>query len=421
MTGGDMWTSQEKDAIWKKWCDDDHLDDVVRAEQLAVFAVGLMAARGGTMTAGRMPDHDRDKLLSFVEAGHTLSDDQASAMLVEMDRARDVEVAQGATVAALQAKVVELEKENAEAKEHASLWRKERDRLLKDFDNLRAEVERLKADMAWSETQRAQALLGMQAAEFRLAAVRERTNAGQEHLLGIWGSAEVRGESGSVAIARWVLEGDAPQEGKTEAGVLAHGGTLHRCSAACTGAEPQEATGRLCSVGEAFVPAVIEAAVMRRALGRVAHLRKRETRWREAGDIAAASEFREQADILEWVLTGKRPSHPDSTEPRYPCFSTCTHDDAANPGHPERVRRLGAEVMAMAGGVPKTEAPALSRSCPHKPRYRNTCGDCEYDRGAEAMREACWEAVKTEFQKHGLTYMDTAWKAARDAIEGAAP
>lgn len=43
------------------------------------------------MTTERMTEAERSKIEEFVEVGHVLSDDQASALLVEVDRARRVE------------------------------------------------------------------------------------------------------------------------------------------------------------------------------------------------------------------------------------------------------------------------------------------------------------------------------------------
>lgn len=79
---------------------------------------------------------------------------------------------------------------------------------------------------------------------------------------------------------------------------------------------------------------------------------------------------------------------------RYPCSPTCTHDDAATPGHPERVRE-------------RSEA------------FRYLDPQKHYDDGAEAMRAACLEAVQREGQKFGLSTVAMAQFKA--AIEGAAP
>lgn len=53
------------------------------------------------MTTERMTEAERSKIEEFVEVGHVLSDDQASALLVEVDRARRVEQEQAAEIALL--------------------------------------------------------------------------------------------------------------------------------------------------------------------------------------------------------------------------------------------------------------------------------------------------------------------------------
>lgn len=100
---------------------------------------------------------------------------------------------------------------------------------------------------------------------------------------------------------------------------------------------------------------------------------------------------------------------------RHPCSATCTHDDAATPGHPEREKERSEAVIAAAGADdvlpvhPKPVGRVLT------PRDADA-----YEEGVEAMRAACWEAVQGVLQKHGWSGEQVVndFKA---AIEGAAP
>jgi hypothetical protein len=141
--------------------------------------------------------------------------------------------AHGATVATLQTKVAELEGERG--KDAERIREIERAKELADHlyneehlkaESLRAEVERLKAEkIGWATEMERRAMT----AEARLAVIRDTIQAmGYEPR---W-SGDVARSTLSELSHR--LEGDAPQEGKTEVGVLAQGGTLHKCSPACT-------------------------------------------------------------------------------------------------------------------------------------------------------------------------------------------
>lgn len=94
-----------------------------------------------------------------------------------------------------------------------------------------------------------------------------------------------------------------------------------------------------------------------------------------------------------------------STAERYPCSDTCTHDDAATPGHPERVKgRSEAFIRTL---TPEEEA----------------AGDDAYataqEEGAEAMRAACWEAVQATYDRHGWVKGGPMYEALKAAIESA--
>jgi hypothetical protein len=85
-----------------------------------------------------------------------------------------------------------------------------------------------------------------------------------------------------------------------------------------------------------------------------------------------------------------------SDVPLYPCSATCTHDDAATPGHPERVKE-GSEAMW------RIVAPDAPGDVPDRADDDNTAAESDaYDRGAEAMRAACWEAVHRVCDLEGL-------------------
>lgn len=92
---------------------------------------------------------------------------------------------------------------------------------------------------------------------------------------------------------------------------------------------------------------------------------------------------------------------------RYPCSPACTHDDAATPGHPERVKERSEAVKEAA-----TAAVEMVRRDNELTRA--------YDNGAEAMRAACWDAVRGQIQAFAMA--GGLFEAAvKKAIEGAAP
>lgn len=115
----------------------------------------------------------------------------------------------------------------------------------------------------------------------------------------------------------------------------------------------------------------------------------------------------------------------------YPCSPTCTHDDAAKPGHHERVRErseawaamhprgsctcAGEGVCAWCDSVARVEVKEeIGLNTP-------TQWGMGYDAGAEAMRAACWEAVRAALADEGWTDKDATWRRFKSAIEGAVP
>jgi hypothetical protein len=127
-----MWTSQQKDALWKKWCEDDHLDDIVRCERIASEAVSLFLAR-----ASGQAKEDLAELRATIDHSWGQSDAQNAADRASLDRLSAL--AQEAE--SLRAKVAEVEKlvEGGH-------------RLYRDLERAhaenRAEVERLKDERA---------------------------------------------------------------------------------------------------------------------------------------------------------------------------------------------------------------------------------------------------------------------------------
>lgn len=108
---------------------------------------------------------------------------------------------------------------------------------------------------------------------------------------------------------------------------------------------------------------------------------------------------------------------------RYPCSPTCTHSDAANPGHPERIASLS---VAFDQPMPETGVIASDES-PERVRERNerlnealfradddnTAAESDaYDRGAEAMRTAVENWAKDYFGSVPPTL--------KDALDGVA-
>jgi hypothetical protein len=120
--------------------------------------------------------------------------------------------------------------------------------------------------------------------------------------------------------------------------------------------------------------------LVRRAQQAESLLALERTRHKETSEMHSQEQL--HGDIKPWT--------------RYPCSSTCTHDDARTPGHPERVKE-------------RSEAVEVLRAAD------------SYAEGAEAMRAACWEAVQALLRQQGFTPDDPLWVATKGVIEGAAP
>jgi hypothetical protein len=97
-------------ALRDYWNSDEVPNDWSGVRMVAEMAVDLLANRGGTMTAEAYRT-----IHAFVEVGHTLSPEQASALLAAYD-------ARGAKVAALEASLAAVSKDRdgiAEARDAA--------------------------------------------------------------------------------------------------------------------------------------------------------------------------------------------------------------------------------------------------------------------------------------------------------------
>jgi hypothetical protein len=135
---------------------------------------------------------------------------------------------------------------------------------------------------------------------------------------------------------------------------------------------------------------------------------------------AAGQVLSEHVDSMGLDNTGR--AWADQMLDRYPCSSTCTHDDAKTPGHAERVRERSEAVKALSekvlpgpdviDGGPGTRGPIRLVST----QARVTADS--YAEGAEAMRAACLEAVMQVVDAEGAGSLADRLKS---AIEGAAP
>lgn len=138
--------------------------------------------------------------------------------------------------------------------------------------------------------------------------------------------------------------------------------------------------------------------------------------WVLEGDAANSSTQSNGSGKVGHASTPGQCSNPDPTigptcaergcegrECRYPCSPTCTHDDAATPGHPERVKERSKALNAIPTATPD----------PY---------DWGRSDGIEAMRAACWEAVQTPLRILGGVEPGSAiWSAIKTAIESANP
>lgn len=243
-----------------------------------------------------------------------------------------------------------------------------------------AEVDRLRAEVTGGQ-ERSRMLLDAKnhwadrarAAESRLAAIRER--AGDEsRLVRVWQDAVACG-SGSLLllIARWVLEGDT----------LNHSASLKSSSNS---------------------PGVPDGSS-----------RRQDDVVGVCGSCGGSHPFRRFGDM--W-----RCSNCGDGFTTFPCSTTCTHDDARTPGHPERVKE-GSEAVSKAAHIYRCACGATMSADDAFTTDGGTgflCRSCRSrDEGTEAMRAACWEAVRTVLQAHGQMTAGTTRTGLADAIKAA--
>jgi hypothetical protein len=106
---------------------------------------------------------------------------------------------------------------------------------------------------------------------------------------------------------------------------------------------------------------------------------------------------------------------------RFPCSTTCTHGDAATPGHPQRVRQRS-EAMNEVGDMASVDpVAALAKEAGAKNGREVASFRVGYEKGAEAMRAACLEVVEAECNKAGLHARDRLRQMLKAAIEGTTP
>ena len=107
---------------------------------------------------------------------------------------------------------------------------------------------------------------------------------------------------------------------------------------------------------------------------------------------------------------------------KWPCSPTCTHEDAATPGHPERVKQRSNAFTEESAAVQMVrlaaEAGLPVRFVPREADDDDSASESDaYERGAEAMREACCEAVQRVAET--LALGPTEREMLKAAIEGA--
>lgn len=136
-------------------------------------------------------------------------------------------------------------------------------------------------------------------------------------------------------------------------------------------------------------------------------------------------------EMAKVVGSGQDARMPSSAHPHfgcYPCSTSCTHDDAATPGHAERVReRSEAFTIPSTLGDPCACLPGASCHLhsadgePSEAQWKESAAlQDAHDRGAEAMREACWEAVQ-DWAANSRYLNEHQLACLKAAIEGAAP
>lgn len=368
------WTDEDVHEAGRRWATS------IRA--VMDYAVELAAERGGTTTANAFQakveqlenaGRTSDFVLSEVaRIGSSRPDEDTLSTVTRIVSERDALRAEMNRLSDL----LDGERQMVSAfKESTETARAENQRLLSEAERLRVEVEEWKvACQDWTER--------CQSAEFRLAAIRERamSEEGREKACeGLSHPINV-----AMAVAQWVLEGDAAQGGKT--------------------------TAPLCGA---------------------AHPSDHKTVCADDRDHAGPHSDTGDGPALTWAR---------SADERYPCSSTCTHDEAKHPWHPARVKERSEAVIVASRAndehpdalpdVPLEVVDTYERGEaavdaehpePELGPKEITSYEAGYSAGAEAMRAACWEAVQEQLQACGFTPESQAWRDFKAAIEGAVP
>lgn len=415
-----MWTTQAKDAIWKKWCNDDHLDDIVRAERLASFAVELVAARGGEVV--EVPD-GFEQVLREMETRGTKREAQAVVTvrgLLASHRAK------GATVATLHAAVEACEAALQDAQTDGAMWEAEAQRSRAEAASLQATVAELEADKerlngeAWQAAVMIAALVDqvgdLHSGARRIMAERDRAEDVGRHLAQqtVHQEQEVR-----LLVRECGVRDDSAREIQRAREAAEKETLALRTEVERLKAEADRIMGLVQLAERKHTTLTMRAETVE---SRLAAIRER---------FAALECDAAERVNLRWVLEGDAPQEAKPAWPcicgflssecaatRHPCSDTCTHDDAATPGHPERVREQSAAVARAALGMPEDPIAALAKEVGVKTGREISSFRLGHENGAEAMRAVCWEAVQRKIWQHGLHNLEADFKA---AIEGATP
>lgn len=139
----------------------------------------------------------------------------------------------------------------------------------------------------------------------------------------------------------------------------------------------------------------------------------------EAGNLERLIAEHGLPTAMRWVVEGKEPEQSTAPHGDYGGELREEHEEIQHYPrsppcrHPERAKDRGEAFNGDAD------------VCEHRVDRRDTCGDCEYERGekngAEAMRVACWEAVQGVLERFGWGSGSECERTFKAAIEGATP
>ncbi len=310
----------------------------------------------------------------------------------------------------LRAKVAE---ETARADTLHRTWQ----RAEQEITALRVEVKRLKANehglqnaLQIEREHHAAVQVGLATAESRLAAIRERVSKARGHFAAVYAhysAAEIERANPTGQLWHWregmkVLEGDAPQE--------------------ATYLDVDLVCGRCATwVPHRWMPSPDAGPGWR--CSQCSTLSTDSRRPQEAGDDRPYP----QRVPHEFVPIGDTPKHCGALtasgnrcgwfveQHRWPCSERCTHDDAATPGHPERVSQRSEAVIAASNA--NTGHPDALPEGPLE--VVDPAFIAGHEQGAEAMRAA----VITLIARRSFDFGLSPWQrqTLKAAIEGVVP